>query len=348
MTPRRSSAPTRLAGAAAIVLSLILASGCAAEPAPAPSPSAEPSTPPPVITDIAPLRGITVPDGSLDHASIAAKIDNQVDARPQVGLERTDLVFEELVEGGITRYVAVWQSDIPELLGPVRSIRPMDPDIISPFGGIVAYSGGQERFVELMRQTPVYNAIHGQPDTESTFYRSNDKRAPHNVIVKAQELLALHTDLAAPAQQFSYAPDVLTSTAATAGTPTAAVTYRFSNQTAGSWNWNAQSEVFVRFQDGAPDLDSNGAQLQTTNVIVIRVPVTNALGVPKTEIVGFGEAWVSTGGGTVHATWSKGSATAAIRLIDDNGAAVRLGAGNSWIELVPAEGSVEFVPPAAG
>jgi len=347
MTPRRSSAPFRLAGVAAILVGLIAASGCAAEPAPTSSPSAEAFTPP-VLTDMAPLRGTIVPAGSLDHASIAAKIDNHVDARPQVGLERSDLVFEELVEGGLTRYVAVWQSDIPELLGPVRSIRPMDPDIISPFGGIVAYSGGQERFVDLMRQTPVYNAIHGQPDTESTFYRTPDKRAPHNVIVKAQELLAQHADLAAPSQQFSFAPDVPTSTAATEGTSTAAVIYRFSNQTAGSWNWNAQSGVFVRFQDGAPDLDSNGAQLQATNVIVIRVPVTNALGVPKTEMVGFGEAWVSTGGGTVHATWSKGSATAIIRLIDDNGVAVRLGAGNTWIELVPAEGSVEFVPPAAG
>ena len=98
----------------------------------------------PAPTQLAPLRGTTVPAGSLAHPSLAAKIDNHEGARPQVGLDRTDIVFEELVEGGLTRYVAVWHSDVPEQIGPVRSIRPMDPDIITPYGGIVAYSGGQE------------------------------------------------------------------------------------------------------------------------------------------------------------------------------------------------------------
>lgn len=332
-----------------VALSLALISGCStvSAPAPAPSASSEPIYVAPDPTDVAPLRGTTVAVGSLDHASIAAKIDNHGAARPQIGLERTDIVFEELVEGGLTRYVALWQSDIPELFGPVRSIRPMDPDIVSPFGGIVAYSGGQERFVALMRQAPVYNAIHGQPDTEFTFYRTPDKRAPHNVLVKAQELLAQHADLDAPSPQFSFAPDVASSTAAQEGAPTAAVSYRFSNQTAGSWNWSADTAMFLRFQDGAPDPDANGVQLQATNVIVLRVPVTQGFGVPKTEIIGSGDAWVSTGGRTVHATWSKGSATAAIRLIDDNGASVRLGVGNSWIELIPLEGSVELIAPAA-
>lgn len=169
--------------AATLVSSLALLSliGCAPERIPLPTPSASPwistyVTPDP--TELAPLRGTTVPAGSLNHASIAAKVDNHWDARPQVGLERTDMLFEELVEGGITRYVAIWQSDIPELLGPVRSIRPMDPDIVSPFAGIICYSGGQQRFVRLMLDTPVYNAIHGQSDTEDTFFRTNDKDGP--------------------------------------------------------------------------------------------------------------------------------------------------------------------------
>ena len=81
-------------------------------------------------------------------------------------------MFEELVEGGLTRYVAVWQSDVPAEIGPIRSIRPMDPDIISPLGGIVAYSGGQDRFVRAMKATSVYNAIHGQSDTADLMYRT--------------------------------------------------------------------------------------------------------------------------------------------------------------------------------
>src|SRR5690606_39906080 len=122
-----------------------------------PSPQASPSPDyasdyvAPEPTDVAPLRGTTVPEGSLSHAAVSAKIDNHWDARPQRGLERTDIVFEELVEGGITRYVAVWHSDVPEELGPIRSIRAMDPEIASPIGGIMLYAGGQEKIVSMMR-----------------------------------------------------------------------------------------------------------------------------------------------------------------------------------------------------
>ena len=325
---------------------LLVTSGCAAEP-PAPHPSPPPSyvsnytTPAP--TEIAPLRGTTVEAGSLAHASIAAKIDNHWDARPQVGLELTDIVFEELVEGGITRYLAVWQSDIPDLLGPVRSIRPMDPNIVSPFGGIICYSGGQQRFVNLMRNTPVYNAIHGQADTAATFFRTTDKKAPHNVLVRAKAVLAQHASIPAPAQQFVYSLDVPSSTAAKDGSPTATLDYRFSTLVRGSWSYDPAQQAFLRGQDGKPDLDSHGAQLKATNVVVLRVTVSDDQNVPRTEMLSSGEAWVSTGGATVHATWHKASPTDPIRLIDDNGVAIRLAAGNTWVELVPSAGSVQFV-----
>ena len=345
---RARRAPELVGAAWALAAALVL-SGCTAgaiapahtrTPSPSPTPSSTYTPPPPI--ELAPLRGTTVPAGSLAHASIAAKIDNHPDARPQIGLERTDLVFEELVEGGLTRYVALWQSDIPDLLGPVRSIRPMDPDILSPFAGIVCYSGGQQRFVDLMRRTPVYNAIHGQPDTASTFYRTKEKRAPHNVVVKAKEVLAQHASLPAPAQQFAYAADVASATAAKDGSPTSVVSYSFAGITNGSWTYDAATKLFLRAQNGHADLDSAGHQLTAANVVVLRVGIDNSLGVPKTLLVGSGEAWVSTGGGTVHATWSKASATAPIAIVDDNGVAVRLSAGNTWIEMIPPTGSVQF------
>lgn len=331
----------------AIGLGLTVA-GCApqkSKPSPRPTPSPSPAvTAPP--TSIAPLRGTTVPAGSLDHASIAAKIDNLPAARPQIGLESTDLVYQELVEGGLTRYVAVWQSAVPALLGPVRSIRPMDPDIVSPLGGIICYSGGQQRFVDLMRRTPVYNAIHGQADTANTFFRTPTRAAPHNVLVKAPEVLAQHSTIPAPAQQFEYSAEPSSSTAVTTGTPTAVVNYAFSGITTGSWTWDAAQSVFLRSQGTGPDLDSAGAQLFATNIVVIRVTVTDDQGVPKTNLIGTGEAWISTGGRTVHATWSKASAADPIHLTNDASAVVRLAVGNTWVELVPSAGSVAFVPPA--
>jgi hypothetical protein len=333
-------------GATAFVVAVALTlSGCVDLPMPVPTPTYTSTyvAPPPI--SLTPLTGQVIAAGTVLGPSLAAKIDNHVDAWPQVGLEHTDLVFEELVEGGLTRYVAVWQSDVPAEIGPIRSIRPMDPDIVSPLGGIIAYSGGQSRFVQAMKATDVYNAIHGQSDTEDVMFRTNTKPAPHNVLVRAPELIAKHAELVAPPQLFAFAPDAAASTAMREGSPFATIALRFGAPSKPSWTVDPGSGRYLRSQAGVADLDSAGGQLSAANVIVLRVTIGNDGGVPKTQLIGSGEAWVSSNGSTVHATWSKGSRTDAIRLVDDTGTVVRLAPGNSWIELVPAAGDVQFTTP---
>lgn len=326
----------------------VLLTGCARPTAmPAPTPSYSPSYVAPDPVALAPLTGEAVAPGSLAHAALAAKIDNHTAARPQVGLERTDLVFEELVEGGLTRYVAVWHSELPAEIGPVRSIRPMDPDIISPLGGIVAYSGGQQRFVSLMRDTGVYNAIHGMPDTEDVMFRTRDKRSPHNVLVRAPELVAAHPEIAAPGQQFAFAPDLDAATASVEGEPVGNAVVRFSTSSEPSWRFDPATRSWVRSQRGELDLDGAGAPLTAVNVVVVRVPISFGLGVPKTELIGGGEAWVLADGKAIAARWAKGSAGEQLRLVDLHGATVRLAPGNTWIELMPTTGALTLEPPAA-
>lgn len=337
------------AATAGFVMTALLLGGCAGlGPGPGASGPASPgyvsTWVEPEASELAPLRGTRVPAGSVENPSLAAKIDNHADARPQVGLEKTDIVFEELVEGGLTRYVAVWQSTIPDLIGPVRSIRPMDPDIVSAFGGIIAYSGGQQRFVALMQAAPVYNAIHGQSDTANTFFRTKDKAAPHNVLVKAAEVVGQHADLAPPRQQFAYSASPATSTAVAEGTPTQRLDLVFSTARYPSWAWSAESATWLRSQEGHPDLDGSGGQLAASNVIAITVGIDNSLGVPKTLLIGSGSAWVSSGGATIPATWNKASATDPIHLVDAQGATIRLAPGNTWIELIPTSGRVTVVP----
>jgi len=339
---------TRHGGRALALAVLAVASitGCTVAPAPDPTGSPSPEyvsdyvAPAPV--ELAPLRGTPVEAGAATNPSIAAKIDNHIAARPQVGLDTTDIVFEELVEGGLTRYVAIWQSSIPKELGPVRSIRPMDPDILSPFKGIVAYSGGQPRFVALMQQSGVYNAIHGQSSTATTFYRTPKKIAPHNVLVKAREVVAQHKKLKAPKQQFGYSLDLASSTAAKEGKDATKIALVFGPPSKPSWGWDEGTSTWLRSQAGKKDKAASGARLSATTVVVLRVRVTSGLGVPKTELIGAGEAWVASGGKYVHARWSKGSRTARIRLHDDNGVAIRLAPGNTWVEMVPTSGSVKF------
>jgi hypothetical protein len=341
MTVRRA---TRIPVATATVVSImLLAAGCA-EPEPMPTPTPRntyvSSYETPAPTELAPLTGEVVAAGSVDNPSLAAKIDNTLPARPQVGLDHTDLVFEELVEGGITRYVAVWQSDIPKEIGPIRSIRPMDPDIVSAFGGIITYSGGQQRFVALMRATKVYNAIHGQSDTADLMYRTTKKTAPHNVIVYASKLVKRHLKIKKPAQQFAFSADVASATATKDGKSASVLRLVFSPISKPTWKYDSASQTYKRSQTAGKDMDSNHKQLSAVNVIVLRVGVARYKGVPKTDLIGSGKAYVSSGGKTISATWSKSSATSAIRLSDSEGVTIRLAPGNSWIELVPNSGSV--------
>ncbi|MDA0289358.1 MAG: DUF3048 domain-containing protein [Actinobacteria bacterium] len=289
---------------------------------------------------VAALTGETIEGGSLSRPALAGKIDNHPSARPQVGLDEADIVFEELVEGGLTRYIAVWHSTLPPEIGPVRSVRPMDPEIVSPFGGIFAYSGGQVRFIQMMQEAPVYNAIHGQPDTEDTFYRTSAKVAPHNVLVKAPELVDQHLDLPAPERQFAYAPSVEESTAVVAGSPVTSMNPRFSGFSSPTWEWDGTQGTFLRFQtNGAADSASSGNQIFATNVVVLQVGIDVVEDIPTTRLVNQGTGWVATGGSIAEINWFKATPESPIILTTDDGEEVRLGVGNTWIELIPNDSS---------
>ena len=289
---------------------------------------------------VAALTGEAIEAGSLSRPALAGKIDNHPSARPQVGLDEADIVFEELVEGGLTRYIAIWHSSLPAEIGPVRSVRPMDPEIVSPFGGIFAYSGGQVRFIQMMQEAPVYNAIHGQPDTEETFYRTSAKVAPHNVLVKAPELVDQHLNLPAPERQFAYAPSVEESTAVVAGSPVTSMNPRFSGFSSPTWEWDGTQGTFLRFQtNGAADSASSGNQIFATNVVVLQVGIDVVEDIPTTRLVNQGKGWVATGGSILEINWFKATPESPIILTTDDGEEVRLGVGNTWIELIPNDSS---------
>jgi Protein of unknown function (DUF3048). len=293
-----------------------------------------------IDADLWPLTGSARGDGDASLPSLAAKIDNAPMARPQVGLDRADIVFEELVEGGLTRFVAIWHSDVPPEIGPVRSVRPMDPDIVSPFGGILAYSGGQQRFIEAMLDAPVASAINGQSDVEDFFYRTNDKVAPHNVIVRAPELVAYFEDRDGPGPQFNYSISAEESSAVTSGNPLSGVRVGFSSFSSPTWTWSDEQGAFLRTQtNGAPDIASSGEQLSADNVVVLEVRIDVIQDIPTTQLVNSGSGVVATGGSLLEVEWSKATPESPIELTDASGARVLLAPGQTWVELIPDDQS---------
>jgi len=334
----------------AIAASALLLSGCDAAsvdlivstptPTHIPRPAGDAA---PIGIAFAPLRGTPADAAVMPHPSIAVKIDNHEDARPQVALNRTDLVFEELVEGGLTRYVAVWHSDVPDAVGPVRSIRPMDPGIAGPLDGIIAYSGGQQYFVDLMKATGLVNIVFDEDD--SLFERADERPGPHDVILAAAEAVRRHPELAPPAVQFPYGTADPLAAPAFGAVPTSHIELVFSEGRSPSWDWDPTAFAWLRSQEGQPDLEASGDRVRATNVVTMRVGIDWPYEeVPLTVMVGSGEVWVSAAGKTAHGTWSKTDEGAPVVLTADDGSLLRLAPGNTWIELVPNEGSAAFAP----
>ena len=333
------------------IASALVLTGCTAAPSPTPTASPTPTPEPVYVTT--PLTGEKFLDGTPEaigatRSSVACKIDNSQAARPQLGLNSTDIVYDEMVEGGLTRLVAVWQSKLPEAVGPVRSIRPMDPDIISPLGGIVCYSGGQLIFVNMMRNTQVFNASETTEQGKGTFKRATDRYAPHNVIVNALKLSTAHPEILAPQKHFEFASDLAGATAFTEGKLVDKFTVKFPAATA-LWVPNGNETKWLRTQDGAIHKDAaDGNQIAATNVVVLQVGIDRSYAdkkyghIPKTIMVGSGKAWVFTGASYVAAKWSKANQNSPVVLITEAGTPVLLAPGNTWVELMPKapEGSL--------
>lgn len=330
---------------AAVVASAFVLSGCAEPPIDLPvSPTAmrPVGDGAPLAVAFAPLRGTPADAAALQHPSLAVKIDNHEDARPQIALNRSDIVFEELVEGGLTRYLAVWHSDVPDSVGPVRSIRPMDPAIASPFGGVIAYSGGQQYFVDLMKATSLVNLVFDEDDT-GLFERADDRPGPHDVILDATEAISRNASLAPPPVQFAYGSADPMAAPALAAASTHHLELAFSEGESRSWDWDPAASAWLRSQQGEPDLEASGERVRATNVVTLRVAIDWPFEeVPLTVMAGSGEAWVSVAGRTAHGTWSKDAEASPIVLTADDGSVLRLAPGNTWVELVPNEGSVAF------
>ncbi|MGY1823288.1 DUF3048 domain-containing protein [Geodermatophilus sp. SYSU D00079] len=290
-----------------------------------------------------PLTGVPV-DAVPDRPALAVKVENSVDARPQTGLDAADVVWEQVVEGGITRFVAVYHSTLPPEVGPVRSIRPMDPAIAAPLGGLLAFSGGVPAYVTAAQGAGLQ--VLSQDTGADGFSRTPTRRAPHNVYAAPQTLVdqADADHRAAPEAQFDHAADGAP-TAVAAGQPAASLDLTLSGVSHPRWAWSAADGRWLRSEGSAPAVEADGRRIGAANVVVLRVDVVATQArdpagnpVPETILTGTGRALVASGGHTIEATWSKPGTGNRVTLTAADGDPVELAPGSTWIELVPNGG----------
>lgn len=333
-----------------LVLAALVASGCAGgkkAPAAAPAPVEQTTTsttlapttttapPPPTY----PLTGRPATDaGVAARGAVAVKIDNVTEARPQAGIATADVVYEEFTEG-VTRFIVVYHSRDAEVVGPVRSVRPADPVILAPLGGVFGFSGGSPGAVALAAEAPVRLVM--EEDT-AVMYRRPGRAAPHNLYTSTA---ALHSRMPPEARSPRPFAEFLTEGKAFGGPgamPVANIGLVPATYVTAGYEWDAASGTWLRTTDGRPHTLEEG-RIAPNTVIVQFTPYQffiDDYSVTYPEIIGSGDVWVFAAGSVVTGTWSKDSPGAVTTFKDANGAPIALPPGQSWVHLVAPGSSV--------
>jgi hypothetical protein len=309
-------------------------------------------------TTLWPLTMLPGPEDAAEQPILAIKVENDVIIRPQYGLDAADLVVEELVEGGITRFVAFFQSTIPDEIGPIRSARHVDASIVSPLADYFIFSGAAGVTNAYFDQTIPMNVVRVLEGGYG-MHRTNYHAAPHNVFLYPMDVIASNQAsktataglFVRPVAEMTAGTTAAPSTAAgqATGEPITSVRLEFSKGNKPGWTWDATKSVWLRDDGSKPHMAFSGNQLSAVNLVVLRVTTVDAgykdpAGgyVPRTVLEGTGPGFAIIGDKNIPVTWSKADAKAQITLTDSTGKVVGLLPGNTWVELVTTEGNVTF------
>lgn len=269
--------------------------------------------------------------GAANRPALVVKIDNVVRARPQAGINDADIVFVELVEGGFTRYAAVFQSENVGTVGPVRSMRTTDLNLLAPLNRpLFASSGANSRTTQAVNASSLVN-ISAATGAGGAYFRNNSRSAPHNLFSTDSALRNSSSSGGAPPRMFTIrrpGTPLRNSSVASNGVN---VNYR---STTVNYSWNGSG--WDRTQDGSATVDTNGVRTAPETVIVrfTRYGTSPAdAASPEAITVGSGVAWIFTEGRLIEGSWSKPTAAAVTEYADSDGNPVEIQPGRVWVEL---------------
>jgi hypothetical protein len=305
--------------------------------------------PPPPPGPPCPLTGVPTTTTGVPHRpALAIKIDNYPQARPQSGLDKADIVFEEPVEGGITRLVAVFQCQSPSLAGPIRSARAVDLQILDQLSRPV--------FLHVGGINPVINMLqNGNLIDDNLFYRGSivqhppGRYAPYSSYVSGDAAWGLNPSYTTPpAPLFQY------SGITPAGTAVTSVHIPFAGTNDVHWAWDAPSGHWLLSWGSSPAMVANGGQIAVNNIVVQTVHVTygpwleNDVGgyEVQSQLVGSGPLTVLRNGIAITGKWQRSSISTPTSLVSSTGTPIPLAPGTTWVEIVPSSVTVTTAAPA--
>lgn len=335
---------------AAVLLALLLAGGYwfikSRRPAPKPVivQKEEVKPPPKPTTERSRLTGLPVsPETNLLPVT-GVIIENSPDARPQAGLYQAGIVFEAIAEGGITRFLTLFQESQPDFLGPVRSVRPYFLQWLQGFDAAIAHAGGSPAALAKIRAEGIKDL--DQFANGGPYRRVNTRYAPHNLYTNVGDLIAL-------GRSKGYNSSTFTSLLRKDDKPAAAVTARVIDLNISSalynvhYDYDAPTNSYKRSQAGRPHTDEkNGLQLNPK--VVIALVMAKGIDSDGQHTVyattGGGPAYFFQDGEVIVGTWAKGADKEQFKFLDSAGAAIALNAGQTWISIVSEAPSVIYAP----
>lgn len=290
-----------------------------------------------------PLTGLELPNELATQRQVTAiMLENSPDARPQSGIKSAGVVYEAIAEGGITRFLALYQESRPKLIGPVRSLRPYYVDWLASYDAAVAHVGGSKAALDEVRNGK-YKDI-DQFFNAGAYWRSTDRYAPHNVYTSFDRLDALN-------KSKGYTKSNFTGFTRKADEPSKKpnakkITVNISSSTYNSsYTYSTKDNSYTRSQSGAVHKDREAGDITPKVVIVIKVPTHRGFEDGYREqmkTIGSGQAFVFQDGTIQEATWAKPNKQAGMKFLSSDKKELQLNAGQTWITAIPTDRSVTW------
>jgi len=286
---------------------------------------------------------------------LAVKIDDTPPAHPQINLDKADVVYIEQVEGGLSRIAAIFSNpkNLPDLVGPVRSARISDLDILAQYGRVgFAFSGAQRLFYPQIDAANLEN-LSADREPASSYSRDETRQAPTNLILHPRTLLSKAIDTEKKVLSLPKDPGWKFGVAPAGGTPIVSASFKWPASKY-SATWSASEKRWLLSYDGAPDLGADGRQLGSPTLIIQKVSITPSIyhdkvgGItPFSQTVGSGTAYLLRDGRAIPIFWNRSSAQTPTTWTLKDGKSATFATGQIWIALTDSDPVFVPITPAA-
>jgi len=299
---------------------------------------------PPKTTEPSRLTGLEVPAEYNQRTATGMMIENSPDARPQSGLKDAGVVYEAVAEGGITRFLAIFQDNLPEYAGPVRSVRPYYLDFVAPYDAGIAHVGGSGPALQQIKNEGIKDLDQMIASNSSVYWRENNRVAPHNMYTNVVKIKELEKQ---KGWTSNYQGFVRGGEDKASPTPNAkSINIKMSSTIYQvNYQYDPASNTYLRNEGGKPHMDAKSNTQLAPKVLIVPVITRTQDGYYSVyATVGSGKVLVFQNGTVTEGTWSKAGRKDQFKFTDATGQPIKLVSGQTWITLASSSSDVTFAP----